>query len=750
MKRLIAALTSSMLLLTFVASTAFAQHWRKVISPLSSRYLTPYFLNPNLGFSFVSGLAEAGGIYLNYSVPFLSRTTNGGISWQSLQFFDSIEYAITELCFVSTEHGYASTYNIQDPQSGGVFETFDQGDHWKLISKDGLASIGVYAVGNTVFEAEYNFVGNLSAVGGAIQWSGDDGATWSSISNVPGLSLDPNPLFQFIYGNLDSLVATVYYHPVGYASNGNRTYDTYLVYSSDQGLSWQARVLVQGTDWGITTLHISPHSCDIIRESVNFQDQVADKYTFLKSSADYRNWNASFHDETGAWIAGNNCALYLSNAGFDIVGVPLYRSTDDAATWVGLPGGSFNQPNCREIDDEDWQNVSVVGHGAIVYVADMNGNLWKTTDGGDGSLSESALAPQIVIAHTPFASGNDTLDVNLCSPSSLVVSYQNIGCSYASLESVSVDGLDSTEYTQVSTHHRSCEWTPDTTFITLYPKLAGIHNITVRPHFVDDEYNSIDSAVPVTLNVKPGGSSVGLNIYLKPAPILVASGDTIEIPIYLNGTDPEISLNGATMVRLALTFDPLTTLPLDFTPVLPGLIETGPISIVNGLISIGLQSATGLNLSGETMIGTLRCVIYLNDTLRTSISIASASIASNDPRCVALSTATEAATLDIAGCGDSTLLRYMKNGILPYSIESISPNPASSKMRNIIHVRLTNELHQFLSYALMNAMGIQLVSGTTMSNAFTLDGHNLSNGVYYLRVVGLKGVPISRMVVIDH
>ncbi|HWF44818.1 MAG TPA: T9SS type A sorting domain-containing protein [Candidatus Kapabacteria bacterium] len=756
MKRLIAALTSSMLLLTFVASTALAQHWEEITTSLPyGPHLVPYFLNSKIGFTYSTGISEASFVqFENYSTPYLSRTTDGGATWSSLTFFDTMGYIITQLCFVSAQHGYASTYSILEnfvgQYGGGIFETFDQGDHWKLISKNGNY-LGVYAVGSTVFAAKY--LGDLytsNSIGaGPILFSRDDGITWNSITNVSGLSLDASPQFQFIYGNRDSLVATVYYHPVGYASNGNRKYDTYLVFSTDQGQSWQSRAFDQATDWGMTSLHISPHSCDIIRESVNFQDQTADKYLFLKSSPDYRTWSPSIHDETGAWIAGNNCALYLSNAGFDIVGVPLYWSTDGAATWQGLPGGSFNQPNCKEIDDEDWQNISVVGHGAIVYTADMNGNLWKTTDGGDGTLSESTLAPQIAIAHAPFASANDTLDVNLCSPSSLVISYQNIGCSYASFESISIDGLDSNEYTETSTHHRSCEWTPDTTFITLYPKTAGIRNITVHPHFVDDEYNEIDSTVPVTLNVKSGnGASVGLNIYLKPAPILVASGDTIEIPIYLNGTDPEISLSGTTTAQFALTYDPITTLPLDFTTILPGVIETGPISIANGLVSIDLQSASGLTLSGETIIGTLRCVIYLSNTLRTSISLASASIASNDPRCLALSTTADAATIDITGCGDSTLLHYMKNGTMSYSIERISPNPAS----NTINIMLHNESRVPLHYELTDALGVPRASGSDVTISFQIDIRTLPEGVYYLRIMDPRagrGSPITRAVAVE-
>ena len=728
MKRMIVLLA-----LTIVTSTAFAQHWTNVTPPsYHDRMFSPYFLNPDLGFVFND-------IQTIRSLSSLMRTTDGGKIWLPLPFFDSIKYCITQLYFVSPQHGYASAYNYLNSRIGGLYETFDQGDHWKLISKDGRPCTGVYAVDNTIFAAELSSSSNY---GSPVLFSRDDGITWDSITKVSGLVLDPNPLFQLVYGNRDSLIATVYYHPI---SPG--TYDTYLVFSTDQGQSWQARSLDQGTRGLMEALHISPHTCDIIRQSVNFQDGLNDKYSFLKSSIDYRAWNPSFmHYETGAWIAGNSCALYLSNAGFDYHGVPLYRSIDGGNSWTGLPGSSSSQPNCEEIDDGDWQNLSIVGHGAVVYAGDVIGALWKTTDGGDGTLSESQLAPQLAIGHAPFPSGNDTLAVDLCAASSLIVSYQNIGCSYASFQSFSIDGLDSSEYTWTSTHHRSCEWIPDTTFISLYPKTAGIRNLTIHTQFIDDEYNTIDSTIHVTLTVKLGsGSSVALNIYIKPATIIAAPGDTIEIPVYLGGTGQPVTLAGVTSIHIPFTFASKCIVPLDFAFTMPGVIAAGPISISDGSASIDFE-VPGLTYTGETLIGVLRCIVYLADTLQTSISLIGVTLASDDPRCLDLALNTDAVTIDLQGCGDSTLLRYMKSGTLPYSIESITPNPAT----NTLNVKLQNAWNRPLSYELANALGVRCIGNVTASDHFALDVHNLPNGVYYLRVMAASGgAPFTRMVLIQ-
>src|SRR5579872_6971049 len=116
-----------MLVLSFVvlASQAWGQHWEELPLPPAGTESTgpdtipafaPYFLNTNVGFSFDAS------IELDYDPPLLTGcsaalalTTNGGTSWSPLNFFDSIGSSITELCFVSLTHGYASTV----PDYGG-------------------------------------------------------------------------------------------------------------------------------------------------------------------------------------------------------------------------------------------------------------------------------------------------------------------------------------------------------------------------------------------------------------------------------------------------------------------------------------------------------------------------------------------------------------------------------------------------------------------------------------------------------
>jgi hypothetical protein len=140
------------------------------------------------------------------------------------------------------------------------------------------------------------------------------------------------------------------------------------------------------------------------------------------------------------------------------------------------------------------------------------------------------------------------------------------------------------------------------------------------------------------------------------------------------------------------------------------------------------------------MIGSLRCMVYLNDSLQTSVSLASASISSDDPRCLALSTSSDAVTIALTGCGDSTLLRFMQTGS-PFTIESIVPNPARSSLR-------VEGKGQRVEAELDDELGRNILEPTLYALPFTLDVKSIPSGVYYLRL-SQDGFVQTRRVVIE-
>ena len=522
-----------------IVSPVFGQHWSQLPYQQNGNYgarQVPFFITPTFGFLYFPGTVYASITYGHSPVPQASesgtqflRTTDAGQTWSSNPFFDSIGCDIGQICFVSASHGYLAAMGLDSmmyayhrpngKDSGGIFETLDSGLHWRRISPNGRSFNSVYATGGALFAAEAtpikSYTMNTYPIQlGTILRSTNDGTSWDSIANVDGLTLSSPSSFEGIYGNRDSLVASVYFDSIQYCDTIYRSHscNTYLVFSTDLGQHWQSRLLDTHYFFEEIALEIPAHSCTILRQVLDSIDLVHDTYSVLQSMPDYHTWLPSIiHRETGAWIQGTSCAMYIPNADgaaysrrhFLPSDSSLFRSRDLGNTWQGILGNGVSGPNLSEIDDIDFRNISVVGYGAVVYVGGFLGDdhLYLTTDGGDGSLTTNMLAPKVDIHRSAFPGGSDTLFSDTCSTTVLTVTNQNLRCAITVFDSLWLDGLTSTEHSEFSTHHRSCLQLADTSIITLMPKSIGEHHLTIHLHFTDDEFHSIDTAFVVILEV---------------------------------------------------------------------------------------------------------------------------------------------------------------------------------------------------------------------------------------------------------
>ncbi len=730
--------------------SAHAQNWQVLSTPISltsntpgfGNEVIPYFLNSNFGFIY----ADTGWFF--GCIPGIARiysTTDGGISWRPVLQFCGKPYGIKQLSFTSLTHGFILVdTELYDTQSnltlfGEVFETFDGGNSWQRITPTWMTAHSVYATQGAVFvtaDRKPPFLPGgywLYAQGsfptadtGAIFRTSNDGKSWDSVAVQVPLPKGSFLAISEIVGNRDSLVLVLAYDTLT---------QTYIIYSTDLGLSWQTEPLERDYVWPTLqsqnfrlAAYCIPHTCEVIRVfDGSLQDQE-DKYTLFKGTLPFNlgSWYPLLSAEIGAWIAGNGCAQYVSNA-FD--GHPTW---DGLIRWEENDTARINGPQLQEIDDQEYRNISAVGYGSVLYVgtsylASEPGQLWKTTDGGDGTLSATSLAPRIEWNHAAFASGNDTLTIIQCSSSPSSVYYQNLSCAITKMDSVSLIGLAQNEYSLTSTHHNDCLSLPDSTYINFVSIPPGTYPVSVNAHFTDDEYNTIDTTLSFTLVVQPGNQPIPLSLYFKSSSITTAAGDTLEIPVYLSGN----ATLDSTFLTLPFGIDTNVLHPIGFHSAISG-ITAGSITYSGGTGTVPLQFSD-LTLNGETLIGYLRCVVYLADTLATTVMLQIPSLTSANTPCTALSLTTDSVNILINGCGDKTLLQFMKTGTISLAIQSIVPNPSSDEI-TVLGVGLsqaTIDVYDVLGR--LTTPQPPPIPLHSIGGGVAFDVSCLPNGLYYVR-----------------
>ncbi|MDP4218911.1 MAG: hypothetical protein Q8896_00595, partial [Bacteroidota bacterium] len=515
-------------------STGSSQtHWQLLTNPsgfFGQGLPTPYFLNTQVGFIFSSSSYIVAGD----TASRMNRTTDGGFRWTYLEYFDSIGFRIRQVYFTSINHGYAAG-------SKGVYETFDTGSTWKRISKDGNTYCSVYAAGSSVYAFLFPVPhpDKMNGFFGTLISTSDDGATWHTIMQARGPSAPPLPIVPpYVFGNRDSLVFAENYD--------NQSFRLY--YSTDNGKSWNSNSFAENNPCG---LYCFPH-CSKVEGTFITPTTEDDRYT-IKETTDFgATWNTTLPNrEMGSWLTGNNCVVYGSDANYwksniDTLLGPL-RSLQGGENWTFNTYPNGDGPTFVEIDDRttnpfgatdfavsDWRNISSVGGGAVIYAADCSDELWKSTDGGDGTLSASALASKLDISNDLVRGNPDTLYGGICDTAMMTVAFQNISCNYAQFLGMHFDELDSTEFTSVFKHHQLCDGLSDTLLIRIYPHLSSpLRDLNLHLQFINDEYEVIDTDFSFILKGSASAGSRSVRFWSTRI-INDSLNVTLSLPIYFH------------------------------------------------------------------------------------------------------------------------------------------------------------------------------------------------------------------------
>jgi hypothetical protein len=153
----------------------------------------------------------------------------------------------------------------------------------------------------------------------------------------------------------------------------------------------------------------------------------------------------------------------------------LLRSTDFGQTWKLVGGPSSQHGHTR---------ISVVGRGAVVFANDGFGNLWKTTNGGDGTMKPSMLGGVKIKIGDLYL--KDTLSIEAKQKFALDLHYDY--CDVTWLEKAEVIGLDPSQYTVTGIDTIIRETSPLKSFLTASDIRPEQTQLTLKLTFRRDDW----------------------------------------------------------------------------------------------------------------------------------------------------------------------------------------------------------------------------------------------------------------------
>jgi photosystem II stability/assembly factor-like uncharacterized protein len=350
---------------------------------------TPIFRNP-FGVGFTAGffIDDKEGFIAGRGDQGVFKTTDGGATWTQILLNPlppgtngSVNILVSQIYMLDRMHGWL-TIDQQFLNFPGLYETTDGGNTWSgtsyrynatnvyrtskslIVTTRDSVGIGATSIDNQNF----SYLPALNSTNG-IDFTDDlhgvitrftDRLSWLRTTDG-GLTWVPTDSLE--YNEAWSVYAVKGEKKFYVAGEHENTGLTWINLSTDNGAGWTK----------ITTLPI---------ETTGHIGGVADTALYVQS--------------------------YIQSPLTKQQG--LYRSTDKGKTWVYV-GGPWNNRDTRFI---------VMGcRGEVVIAFDSHGNVWKTTDGGDGAFPSYRL---------PTTSGIQVDSIEACESRDTMLNVQNLSC----------------------------------------------------------------------------------------------------------------------------------------------------------------------------------------------------------------------------------------------------------------------------------------------------------------------------------
>jgi photosystem II stability/assembly factor-like uncharacterized protein len=337
-----------------------------------------FFFDENRGFVGTGNLA-------NSNVAEIYMTSDGGTTWQKMVTPNGNQGSVSDIFMQDSKVGYASIMNL--PQT--LWKTTDGGMTWFDFTIGGLnvsdfnnpsGGASVYSTSKKIIFAQWPNDGQMG-LGGVAELSGAN-----FVTEFQGGAYNRSNGIDFV-NDLHGVVTLGTQYSGGLGS----------YYTSDGGDTWMASNFL-GESWGVYALKGSSiFFCAGEGALNNPSNQI------LRSDDYGATWKISynfavFNFSLTGHIAGEGKTIYVQTS-TDYDG-GLFRSDNLGVSWKQVNGPS---------NDRDTRFVVTGCAGEVVYAFDNSGAIYKTTDGGDGTLAPSNPDPKPYISAVPSGRAGDTV-----------------------------------------------------------------------------------------------------------------------------------------------------------------------------------------------------------------------------------------------------------------------------------------------------------------------------------------------------
>ena len=680
------------LLVLFCVNSAQAQ-WNQVASSLIGPVATF-----GGGSTFKDGIAWIGnqGLFMS---------SDSGLTWIDRSPND--QSTIMHVNFYDQNTGLVSCY------SGGVYLTHDQGRTWNMILQLDIST-------SSDFDGSPNDIIATQRNPGNTYSSRDGGLTWETTQ------VDVAGWVRQVIGSTNGKAMILH---------GNFNTNSHVATSTDYGVTWKDCLTDVVPDcFSFAVDFCDPNRIYVINEdySTNISHNAISQIYLTTDGGS--SWSSpvvkpTWFFEGWATLAGSSVFCPTVDGSQTLPGV--YRSTNRGNSWksIGGPSGVGDTRLLVAINDN------------IVIAPDVDGNIWRTTNGGGDSVVIPARTTAALVAILNI----DTLPP--CGPINGKVRFA-IGCGVSSVvvEKASLSGSSSFQVVNPGQYPRNLS--PDDSVVVAY---NGSHGIS------DTAYLTIQTQVDGSLHdttITLLGSSFQ-SYFASPIPSgtkRVSQGDPVLIPLTV--TLP-VSLNPNALTVEAITYSlAYNSTLIDMIPSKVKQLITPPVgwivsnaSITTNALMVTLANPKSLPIQQPLECGSALFTAFTSPDNSTVVSLSSLELT--------LSSGILRFCSDLEGDFVATVV-VSSNADVALSSHSmpdfrIFPNPLGSF--SPLHCSISLPVATSIQATILDVLGrVQLTSslGTLSqgSHNFDLRTEALNSGTYYCRISTALGTQATKFCVL--